>query len=66
MTRVVKFIDHIKDLVVMYNTTFIMPIFFDIFNDDEIALLRKNMIDITNLEPKLSSLKHKINNAHKV
>ena len=58
LTRLIKFIDHIKDLVIMYKSAFIMPVFYDIFDDDEIALLRKNMIDITNLEPNFEALKH--------
>jgi len=45
--RILKFIDHLKDLVFMYKCTLILPINYKIFPEDEIALLKKNMIEIT-------------------
>jgi hypothetical protein len=58
--RVIKFIDHLKDLVVMYKTSLIMPVQYKIFTDDEIALLKKNMIDITDKDIKLDIIEKSI------
>ncbi len=57
LKKVLKLIDHVKDLVVLYKSTFILPVYFNIFNEKELALVKKNMIDLSDREIELGDLK---------
>jgi len=47
---ILKFTDHLKDLVYMYNNTLLLPISFKTFSEYEITLIKKNMVEITDAE----------------
>ena len=48
--KIVKFVDHLKDLIVMYNNILLIPVNFKTFHAEEIASLKKNIIDLTDAE----------------